>query len=165
MGRMNLDTVVKRGEVPWRPSPDASDCDAWLVWDHPRAGTFRIGQDLVLFTVVSDNDDADLSVWAYAPVQPEAERSFADAWFASSSELGEFISAHFADQMAVFVVASDLSIAHWGEYRVPDGADGLATAAAAFVSSLIAAAAPSTRLQAALAGAAAVNAIPEPVSS
>jgi hypothetical protein len=164
MGRMNLDTIVKRGEAPWCPSPEASDCDAWLVWDHPRAGTFRIGSDLVLFTVVSD-DDGDLSVWAYTPVQAGAEHSFADARFASGSELGEFVSAYFAGQMAVFAVASDLSVAHWGEYRVPEGADGLATAAAAFVSSLIAAARPATRLQAALAGAAAVNAIPEPVSS
>jgi hypothetical protein len=161
---MNLDTIVKRGEAPWCPSPGASDCDAWLVWDHPRAGTFRIGPDLVLFTVVSD-DDADLSVWAYTPVQAEAQRSLADARFASGSELGEFVSTFFASQMAVFAVASDLSVAHWGEYRVPEGADGLATAAAAFVSSLIAAARPATRLQAALAGAAAVNAIPEPVSS
>lgn len=160
---MNLDTVVKRGEAPWCPSPDATDCDAWLEWDHPRAGTFRIGPDLVMFTVVSD-DDGDLSVWAYAPVQSEAERPFAQARFASSSDLGEFISAHFAGQMAVFAVASDLSVAHWSEYRVAEGADGLATAAAAFVSSLIAAAGPTARLQAALAGAAAVNAIPEPVS-
>lgn len=161
---MNLDTLVKRGEVPWSPSPDASDCDAWHVWDHPRAGTFRIGDELVLFTVVSDND-GDLSVWAYVPVVADAERSFADARFASGLELGDFISAHFADQMAVFAVASDLLIAHWGEYRVPAGADGLATAAAAFVSSLIAAAGPTARLQAALAGAEAVSAIPEPVSS
>ena len=164
MGRMNLDALVKRGEVPWCPSPDATDCDAWLVVDHPRAGTFRIGSDLVLFTVVSDND-GDLSVWAYAPVQGDVEHLFAEARFGTGPELGEFISAHFADQMAVFAVASDLLVAHWGEYPVPAGADGLATAAAAFVSSLIASARPMARLQAALAGAAAVNAIPEPVSN
>jgi len=164
MGRMNLDTLVKRGEVPWCPSPDATDCDAWLVWDHPRAGTFRIGPDLALFTVVSDNDD-DLSVWAYVPVQGDVEHLFAKARFATGPELGEFISAHFAGQMAVFAVASDLLVAHWGEYPVPTGADGLAIAATAFVSSLIASARPMARLQAALAGAAAVNAIPEPISN
>jgi hypothetical protein len=158
---MNLDALVKRGEVPWCPSPDATDCDAWLVVDHPRAGTFRVGSDLVLFTVVSDND----SVWAYAPVQGDAEHLFADARFGTGPELGEFISAHFAGQMAVFAVASDLLVAHWGEYPVPEGADGLATAATAFVSSLTASARPMARLQAALAGAAAVNAIPEPVSN
>jgi hypothetical protein len=161
---MNLDALVKRGEVPWCPSPDATDCDAWLVWDHPRAGTFRIGSDLVLFTVVSGND-GDLSVWAYAPVQGDVERAFADVRFETGPELGEFISAHFADQMAVFAVASNLLVAHWGEYPVPAGADGLVTAAAAFVSSLIDSAQPMARLQAALAGAAAVNAIPEPVSN
>ena len=138
---MNLDTLVKRGEVPWCPSPDATDCDAWLVWDHPQAGTFRTGPDLVLFTVVSDNDD-DLSVWAYAPVNADIERSFADARFGTGPELGEFISAYFADQMVVFAVASDLLVAHWGEYPVPAGADGLVNAAAAFVSSLIASARP-----------------------
>jgi hypothetical protein len=161
---MNPDTLVKRGEVPWCPSPDATDCDAWLVWEHPRAGTFRIGPDLVLFTVVSDNDD-DLSVWAYVPVQADAEPSFAKARFGTGPELGEFVSSHFAGQMAVFAVASDLLVAHWGEYSVPAGPDGLATAATAFVSSLVASARPMTRLQAALAGAAAVNAIPEPVSN
>jgi hypothetical protein len=159
---MNLDALVKRGEVPWCPSPDATECDAWHVWDHPRAGTFRIGPDLVLFTVVTDNDD-DLSVWAYVPVQADAERSFADVRFATGPELGEFISAQFADRLAVFAVASDLLVARWGECQVPAGADGLETAAAEFVSSLVASARPMARLQAALAGAAAVNAIPEPV--
>jgi hypothetical protein len=161
MELMNLDVLVKRGEVPWCPSPDASDCEAWHVWDHPRAGTFRIGQDLVLFTVVSD-DDGDLSVWAYVPVPAEVQGSLADARFTSGSELGEFISAQFADRMAVFAVARDLLVAHWGEYRVSAGADGLPTSAAAFISSLIDAAGPAARLQAALAGAAAVSAIPEP---
>jgi hypothetical protein len=139
MGRMNLDTIVKRGQAPWCPSPEAAGCDAWLVWDHPRAGTFRIGPDMVLFTIVSDSD-GDLSVWAYTPVHASTEHSLAEARFGSGPEMGEFVSAHFAGQMAVFAIASDLSIAHWGEYRVPQGTDGLAAAAA-------------------------VNAIPEPATS
>src|SRR5260370_8219120 len=115
MGRMNLDALVKRGEVPWCRSPDATDCDSWLVVDHPRAGTFRIGSDLVLFTVVSDND-GDLYVWAYAPVQGDAEHRFADARFGTGPELGDAISAPFPRQMAVSALPTHLLLAPLREY-------------------------------------------------
>src|SRR5260370_20710878 len=101
MGRMNLDALVKRGEVPWCPSPDATDCDAWLVVDHPRAGTFRIGSDLGLFTVVSDND-GDLSLWAYAPVQGDVQHLFGEARVGAAPALGELRSAHCSAHVSVF---------------------------------------------------------------
>jgi len=108
---MNLDTLVRQGEAPWRPLPDATGLDAWLSWGHPCAGTFRVGPDLVLFTVVYEDDDDELSLWAYAPVPAEIEGSFSNRQFDTATDLRKFVNDFFAFAgMAVFAAASDMSI-------------------------------------------------------
>jgi hypothetical protein len=82
MGRVNLDTLVRPGERPWLPTPDATDLDVWMEYGHPCIGTFRVGPELVLFATAYDVDDDRLSVWAYMQVPPELEALTRDAEFA-----------------------------------------------------------------------------------
>ena len=151
---MNLETLVRAGEAPWRPSPDVTGLDVWLGWDHPCAGTFRVGPDLVLFTVAYEDDDDKVSVWAYVPVPAEIEGSFSDRQFDTAADLRRFVNHFFAlaGRPAVFAAASDMSIARWAPREVPAEEDGLTSAAADFKESLTRAfpVTPATRLRAAV---------------
>lgn len=151
---MNLERLVRTGEAPWRPSPDVTGLDVWLGWDHPCAGTFRVGPDLVLFTVAYEDDGDKVSVWAYVPVPAQIEGSFSNQQFDTAADLRRFVNDFFAfaGSPAVFAAASDMSIARWGIQPVPAEEDGLTSAAADFVESLNSAfpVTPATRLQAAV---------------
>jgi hypothetical protein len=153
---MNLDSLVKTGELPWSPCPEIKESQVWHVWNHPLVGTYRTPSgDLVLFTVVSDDDgdeDHRLSVWAYVPVAEGDEARFDRPQFATGEELGEFVAGYFTGKEAVLGLADDLVLVHWGPTVSPVGAapDGLPAAAAQFMTKLIAAAGPAAELQAVL---------------
>jgi hypothetical protein len=50
MRGMNLDTLVRIGQPPWQPVPGAADIDVWDKYDFPSCGTYRLGDNLVVFT-------------------------------------------------------------------------------------------------------------------
>lgn len=114
---MNLDTVVKKGSRPWRPSPDARDLRVWHEYDMPTVGTFTLNRNMVLFTVVGDTDD-DLTVWAYACLAEDEAKIAQDARFASVTDVDAFIRAKFADREAVFVLARDLQVWRWSRVHI-----------------------------------------------
>ena len=150
---MNLDTLVRPGERPWLPTPDATDLDVWMEYGHPCIGTFRVGLELVLFATAYDVDDDRLSVWAYVPVPPELEALTRDAEFATPGELRTVISNTFAGRQAVFALANNDAVARWSTREVDNDEEGLTSAAADFLDSLLRAiplGSPAARLQAAV---------------
>lgn len=150
---MNLDTLVRRGERPWLPLPEATDLDVWMEYGHPRIGTFRVGPDLVMFATAYDVDDDRLSVWAYVPVPREPEALTREAEFATPEELRTFIGNMFAGRQAVFALADNNAVARWSTRDVNNDEDGLTSAAADFLDSLLRAIplrSPAARLQAAV---------------
>jgi hypothetical protein len=150
---VNLDTLVRRGERPWLPLPDATDLDVWMEYGHPRIGTFRVGPDLVMFATAYDVDDDRLSVWAYVPVPRELEALTSEVEFATSGELRTFISKMFAGRQAVFAIADNDAVARWSTRDVNNDEEGLTSAAADFLDSLLQAIplrSPAARLRAAV---------------
>lgn len=74
---MNLDTLVSAGQPPSRPTPAAHDLDIWDKYDFPLHGTYRLGDDLIVFTVITTAGNR--SLWAYVPVSPELRETVATA--------------------------------------------------------------------------------------
>lgn len=105
---MNLDTLVSAGQPPWRPAPAAHDVDIWDKYDFPLHGTYRLGDDLIVFTVITTAGNR--SLWAYVPVSPEARETVATARFNTEAEFNAFLDGCFAGHEAVFAAAENFVI-------------------------------------------------------
>ena len=105
----NHDELIQRGCLPWSPRPATTNLDVWHEYEIPLAGTFRLDDQLVLFTVVGD-PSADLTVWAYRYLSADEAASVEEATFASVDELRERVQSLFASHKAVFALANDLQI-------------------------------------------------------
>ncbi|MFG1878783.1 hypothetical protein ACGFIV_28445 [Sphaerisporangium sp. NPDC049003] len=118
---MNLDSLIKRGQPPWRPRPDAGDLDVWHEYEIPLVGTFRVCSDLVMFTQVLETAKG-LSAWAYTCVSVSDEDQLADVTFPSADELRSFVETLFRGREAVLVLArDDRIIANWTRSLVKGG--------------------------------------------
>ncbi|MCG5219403.1 hypothetical protein [Streptosporangium sp. KLBMP 9127] len=118
---MNLDSLVKRGRLPWRPGSEVYDLDVWHEYEIPLTGTFRVGADLVMFTQVLESSHG-LSAWAYVCVRPEESEEFGDVTFGSTDELRGFVEATFLDREAVLTLArDDRIIDRWTRSDVTNG--------------------------------------------
>jgi hypothetical protein len=125
---------LRVGEPPWQPTANATSVSALLSYGHPSIGTFRIGDELVLFAAAYEDDEDELSVWAYIPVPPDA---FRGQQFAAAASLRQYVNECFAGQTAVFAAANDLAIERWGIQDVNTRPDGLTDAAAEFMWSVM----------------------------
>jgi hypothetical protein len=67
---MNLDAVITRSRLPWKPCPGAREVNVWHQYEHPHTGIFATDVGTVIFTVVGAME-TDVSVWAYACLTPE----------------------------------------------------------------------------------------------
>jgi len=105
---VNIDTLVSTGQPPWRPTPDARDIDIWDKYDFPLHGTYRLGDDLVVFTVITTAGNR--SLWAYAPVSPELRETVATARFDTEAAFNAFLEGCFAGREAVFAAAENFII-------------------------------------------------------
>ena len=105
---MNLDTLVSAGQPPWRPSPAAHDVDIWDKYDFPLHGTYRLGDDLIVFTVITTAGNR--SLWAYVPVSPELRETITDARFDTEAEFNAFLEECFVGHEAVFAAAENFVI-------------------------------------------------------
>lgn len=143
---MNLDFLVKRGRLPWCPGPMAVDVDVWHEYEIPLIGTFRVNDDLVIFTQVLESPH-DLSVWAYACV----DLADNDVTFDSVEELRRFVEDRFMGREAVLALAKDGRIGdHWTRIDVTEG---LVAAVETFLNGVISSVAdPERRVRAKLAG-------------
>lgn len=105
---MNMDTLVSTGQPPWRPTPDAKDVDIWDKYDFPLHGTYRLGDDLIVFTVITTAGNR--SLWAYVPVSPESRKTVATARFNTEAEFNAFLEGCFAGREAAFAAAENFII-------------------------------------------------------
>jgi hypothetical protein len=51
--RMNMDALIKAGQLPWSPNSSVRDLDVWDEYEHPRTGTFSSNGNTVLFTMIA----------------------------------------------------------------------------------------------------------------
>lgn len=105
---MKPDSLVSAGQLPWEPSAAAEDVDVWYKSDFPLAGTYRLGDDLILFLLITTAGDR--SLWAYVPVPADRARAVTEAQFNGEAELQAFVARCFSAQKAVFAVAQDFTI-------------------------------------------------------
>jgi hypothetical protein len=126
--KLNLDKLVSGGMPPWQPSQAARDVEVWHRYDFPLAGTYKLQEHLILFTVIGDTSE-NLSVWAYVPVTGADRARVDDAEFGSPSEMRVFIEDMFAGREAAFALAKNLQVWKWARQQVPSSEDGLLKAA------------------------------------
>ena len=105
---VNLDTLVSVGQPPWRPVHAARDIDVWDKYDYPLHGTYRLGDDLIVFTVITTGGSR--SLWAYVPVPRDAQETFANAQFDTEAEFNTFLDRCFVGHEAVFAAAENFVI-------------------------------------------------------
>ncbi|MFF5109984.1 hypothetical protein [Streptosporangium sp. NPDC000509] len=117
---MNLDLMIKRGQFPWRPRPEATELDVWHEYEIPLTGTFRLNDQSVLFTQVLESSHG-LSAWAYVCLEPEEADQTSVITFASADEMREFVEATFRGREAVLTLAKDDRIIdQWTRNRVEE---------------------------------------------
>jgi hypothetical protein len=109
---MNLDALVTKGRLPWLPSPDARDLHVWYEYEYPHVGTFMADRATVLFTVVG-GIETQMSVWAYACLEPDEAGDLVGKTFATQPELRQFVQETLAGRQLVLALADDLVISNW----------------------------------------------------
>jgi hypothetical protein len=109
---MNLDALLKPGRLPWSPNPGVGSLDVWSAYEHPLAGTFRSGRDLVLFMMLADFDGRT-SVWAYTCLPKNEATDLTKREFASVEELREFVEELLGGRRVALALAEDLLIKNW----------------------------------------------------
>lgn len=127
---MNLDTLARRGQPPWRPVPEADDVDIWEKLDFPIRGTYRIGGELVIFTLITTA--ASRSLWAYVPASAEAAKVIAaNPRFETEADFTAFLDGCFTNREVVFAAAEDFTITTKSDGTfIPSGKNALITAGA-----------------------------------
>jgi hypothetical protein len=121
---MNLDTLARAGQQPWHPMPAAEDIDIWDKDVFAICGTYRLDGQLVIFSLVTKVGTR--SLWAYLPVDPEAEQDITEARFDSEDAFEDFLAECFTGGEAVFAVAENLVITSKSRgIRIPVGRNAL----------------------------------------
>lgn len=105
MRALNLDTLVSAGQPPWQPTAAAQDVDVWDKYDFPLHGTYRLGDELVVFTVITTAGSR--SLWAYVPVSPDMREAVTGARFDTEAEFNAFLDGLFAGREAVLAAAEN----------------------------------------------------------
>lgn len=121
---MNLDTLVRAGQPPWHPVPAAEDIDVWDKYEFPICGSYRLDGRLIIFTLITTAGAR--SLWAYVPVDPEAEQAVTGARFESEDEFNDFLAGCFTGREAVFAAAENLVVTSKSDgIRIPVGRNAL----------------------------------------
>ena len=129
MRTVNLDTLVSAGQPPWRPVPAAQDVDVWDKYDFPLNGTYRLGDEVIVFTLVTTVGSR--SLWAYVPVSPDQREAVSDPRFDTKAEFDAFLADCFAGREAVFAAAENFVITSRSEgILIPPGRYGFLVAGA-----------------------------------
>lgn len=131
---VNLDSLAKRGRLPWRPNDQSKDLEVFHQYEVPLTGVFWMGQSAVLFTMVFEGD-GDLSVWAYVELDEEVAAALPVLAFESLEVLDEWVDSQFQGREAVFaIVREDRIGSRWTRIHVESG---LLEATDAFLTAVI----------------------------
>jgi hypothetical protein len=145
---VNLDTLVSAGQPPGRPRTAARDVDVWDKYDFPLHGTYRLGDDLVVFTLITTAGSR--SLWAYVPVPPGEREAVTTARFSTEAEFNAFLDGLFARREVVLAAAEDFVITSKSDgVLIPPGRNGLIAAGLKWYTERAAALAESRAAQAA----------------
>lgn len=126
---VNLDALVKVGSRPWRPGSAVHDVDIWDKADFPTCGTFRLGNDLVVFTLITAVGIR--SLWAYVPVPAHEDALVTQASFHTEAEFDDFLASRFTGREAIFAAAENLVISAKSDgIPIPSGRHALVPAGA-----------------------------------
>ena len=129
MTTVNLDTLVSAGQPPWHPVPAAQDVDVWDKYDFPLHGTYRLGDEVIVFTLVTTAGSR--SLWAYVPIPPDQREAVSDPRFDTEAEFDAFLAGCFAGREAVFAAAENFVITSRSDgIPIPPGTYGLLAAGA-----------------------------------
>lgn len=129
MRTVNLDTLVSAGQPPWHPVPAAQDVDVWDKYDFPLNGTYRLGDEVIVFTLVTTVGSR--SLWAYVPVSPDQREAVSDPRFDTKADFDAFLAGCFAGREAVFAAAENFVITSTSDgIPIPPGRYGLLAAGA-----------------------------------
>jgi hypothetical protein len=124
---LNLDTLVSAGRQPWKPTAAAQDVDVWDKYDFPLHGTYRLGDELVVFTLITTAGSR--SLWAYVPVSPEMREAVTEARFDTEAEFSAFLDGLFAGREAVLAAAENFVVTSKSDgILIPPGTNGLLAA-------------------------------------
>lgn len=94
---MNPDLIANIGYPPWCPSPDAEMVDVWDKYDLPLNGTFRLGEEVIVFEMlISRGPVPHHSWWRYTVVPPEDHAAVANPRFDTEAEFNAFLDSLFA---------------------------------------------------------------------
>jgi hypothetical protein len=105
---LNLDTLVSAGQPPWQPTAAAQDVDVWDKYDFPLHGTYRLGDELVVFTLITTAGSR--SLWAYVPVSSDMREAVTAARFNTEAEFNAFLDELFARREAVLAAAENFVV-------------------------------------------------------
>lgn len=121
---MNLDSVIKRGRLPWRPRPEAGELEVWHEYEIPLTGVFRLHGHHVMFTQVMESAKG-LSAWAYACLSESEAEELSSVTFSSLDEMRDFVESVFQGREAVLALAKDDRIIdQWTRVSVQNGLRG-----------------------------------------
>ncbi|WP_459801120.1 hypothetical protein [Herbidospora sp. RD11066] len=115
--------MIKRGQRPWSPKPDAQILDVWHEYEIPLTGTFQLHECSVLFTQVMETPKGT-SAWAYLCLSDEDAIKIKDIKFVSLDEMHQFVESSFVGKEAVMALARDDKITHWSRVTVHNSLDG-----------------------------------------
>jgi hypothetical protein len=128
MRTVNLDTLVSAGQPPWHPVPEAEIIDIWDKYDFPLHGIYSLGDDLIVFTVITTAGSR--SLWAYVPVPAEEREAVTRARFGTEAEFDAWLESLFAGHEVVFAAAEDFVITAKSDgIFIPPGKNALLAAA------------------------------------
>ena len=105
---MNLDTLIQVGMPPWRPAPAAQIVDIWDKYDFPSCGIYSLGDEVIVFTVITTAGPR--SLWAYVPVPPASRESVTRADFDTEAEFDAWLEFWFAGHEVVFAAAENFVV-------------------------------------------------------
>jgi hypothetical protein len=104
--------------------PAAEDTDIWDKSGFPICGTYHLDGRLIIFSHITTAGTR--SLWAYVPVDPEAEQAVTEARFESEAEFEDFLPECFTGREAVFAAAENLVITSKSRgTRIPAGRNAL----------------------------------------
>jgi hypothetical protein len=128
MRTVNVDTLVRIGQPPWQPVPGAEIVDVWDKYDFPICGIYRLGGNVIVFTVITTAGSR--SLWAYVPVHAEEREAVTEARFDTEAEFDAWLQSLFAGHEAVFAAAEDFVITAKSDgILIPPERNGLLAAA------------------------------------
>lgn len=105
--------------APWCPYRGVTEIDVFHAHDIPLAGTFRVGDQAILF-LCAVGQTYRSNVWAYLDLTDAETETLAHATWASTPEMVGELESMFTGRTARFAFARDNAVAFEGTVETDD---------------------------------------------